>query len=261
MPGLYAHFLFGLKVKDLLPEDLLRVVEEHREEYLLGLQGPDLLFYYHPLRRKPVTGVKIHWEPASGFMENAASVLRESSKDAGRLAYIIGFICHFTLDSGCHPVIREFMEQDGLSHAAIETEFDRLLMRRHRVDPNLFSPKPLIPKGSGATACAVPFYPDAVHKQLDRSLFFMRCCLSVLYSPRKTLKKALKILIFVTGFSKKGKGLVAGNAPDPECSQAADHLLFVFSDTLATALEQIENFLSAVEGDVPLNERFARNFE
>ncbi|WP_164919075.1 MULTISPECIES: zinc dependent phospholipase C family protein [Acutalibacteraceae] len=260
MPGLYAHFLFGLKVKDLLPEELTHVIENHKEEYLLGLQGPDLLFYYHPLRRKPVTGVKIHWEPASGFLKNAVCVLREDG-DEGGLAYIIGFICHFTLDSGCHPVIRDFMQQDGLSHAAIEAEFDRLLMRRQKIDPDRFSPKPLIPKGSGATACAEPFYPDAVRRQLDRSLLSMRCCLSILYSPRKTWKRMLKVLIFIAGFSKKGKGLVAGDAPDPECSQALDHLLFVFSDALATAQEQIENFLSAVDGNAPLNARFSRNFE
>lgn len=260
MPGLYAHFLFGLKVKDLLPKELNHVIENHREEYLLGLQGPDLLFYYHPLKRKPVTGVKLHWEPAADFLENAACVLRED-RDEGGLAYIIGFICHFTLDSGLHPVIRGFMESDGLSHAAIETEFDRLLMRRQKIDPNHFSPKPLIPRGSGATACAEPFYPDAVHRQLDRSLFSMRCCLSVLYSPKKTWKRVLKILVFVAGFSKKGRGLVAGDVPNPECSQALDHLLFVFSDASETALEQIENFLSAVREDAPLNARFLRNFE
>ena len=260
MPGLYAHFLFGLRVKNLLPEELNHIIENHREEYLLGLQGPDLLFYYHPLRRKTITGVKLHWEPASGFLENAVCVLREDG-DEGGLAYIIGFICHFTLDSGCHPVIRSLMQQDGFSHVAIEAEFDRLLMRSQKIDPNQFSPKPLIPKGNGATACAEPFYPDAVRRQLDRSLMSMRCCLSILYSPRKTWQRMMKIMIFVAGFSKKGRGFVAGNVPDPEGSHALDHLLFVFSDASATALEQIENFLNAVNKNTPLNARFSRNFE
>jgi hypothetical protein len=260
LPGLYAHFLFGLKVKELLPEELGRVIENHREEYLLGLQGPDLLFYYYPLRKNPVTGAKIHWEPASGFLKNAVGVLQQGN-DAGGLAYIIGFICHFTLDSDCHPVIRSFMQQDGLSHVALEAEFDRMLMRRQKIDPDQFSPKPLIPQGSGATLCAEPFYPDAVRRQLDRSLCFMRCCLSILYSPRKMWKYMLKIAVFAAGFSKKGRGFIAGNVPDPESSQALDHLMVVFSGSLVTALEQIQNFLNAVEENVPLNARFSRNFE
>lgn len=260
MPALYAHFLFGEKVKDLLPEKLMNLVEEHQKEYLLGLQGPDVLFYYHPLRRRTVTGQKIHWEPASGFLENAACVLREDSDD-GMLAYMIGFICHFTLDSDCHPIIRDYMEQDGLSHAALETEFDRLLMRRQQIDPAQFSPKPLIPKGSGAMDCAAPFYPEAVNRQLDRSLFFMRCFLSFFYSPRKTTKRIIKIMITLSRLSKKGKGFMGGDTPDPEGSQALDALLFVFTDALATAQEQIGNFLDAVEGTSSLNARFARNFE
>lgn len=260
MPGLYAHFLFGVKVKALLPENLAKVIETHREEYLLGLQGPDLLFYYRPLKRKPVTGGRIHWEPAAGFLEHAVSVLQEGSDD-GALAYIIGFICHFTLDSGCHPTVRYSMKRDGVTHAAIETEFDRLLMRRQRIDPKSFSPKPLIPRGKGATDCAAPFYPDAARRQLDRSLFVMRCCVTVLYSPRKTPKRLLRGLIFLSGFSKKGKGLVAGEAPNPQCAEAMERLLPVFSESMMTALEQIENFLAAVQGAAPLNARFARNFE
>lgn len=260
MPGLYAHFLFGLEVKNLLPEKLACVIENHLEEYLLGLQGPDLLFYYHPLRRKSVTGIKIHWEPASGFLENAAAVLREEN-DQGMLAYIIGFICHFTLDSGCHPVIRSFMEWDGLSHAAIEAEFDRMLMQQQQIDPKRFSPKPLIPKGNGATDCAAPFYPDAVHRQLDRSLRSMRCCLSIFYSSKRPLRQMVKVLIFMTGLPQRGKGFLDGKKSTPKRSGALDCLLYVFSGALITAQEQIENFLDAVAGTAPLNARFARNFE
>ncbi|XOQ45049.1 MAG: Zn-dep-PLPC domain-containing protein [Clostridium sp.] len=260
MPGLYAHYLFGSKVKDLLPKQLACIIEKHPEEYLLGLQGPDILFYYHPLWRRPVTGMTIHRKPASAFLEYAACVLREKD-DEGQLAYIIGFICHFTLDSGCHPVIRDFMERDGFSHAAIETQFDRLLMRQQSIDPHQCSPKQLIPKGNGVTGCAAPFYPGIVHRQLDKSLFFMRCCLSILYSPKKSWEWMLKVLFFVARFSKKGRGLVAGNELNPECSCAMDHLLSVFCNASVTAREQIENFLNAVSGTTELNTRFARNFE
>ena len=257
MPALYAHFLFGLEVKELLPPETAKVVEDHTKEYLLGLQGPDFLFYYHPLRRSQVTGRKIHRAPAYGFLEHAASVLREEN-DEGRLAYILGFICHFTLDSGCHPIVYGSMEQDGATHAAIEAEFDRLLMRLHRLDPDRFSPRPLLPKGRAATECAAPFYPGAARGQLNRSLRLMRCCLSVLYTQKKPAKRLLRGLLFLT-FS--GRGLIARESPDPHCSGALERLLPAFSEACETAAEQIDNFLAAMRGTEPLNARFARNFE
>ena len=260
MPGLYAHFLFGLKVKEILPEELSRVIENHQDEYLLGLQGPDLLFYYHPLRFRPVTGGKIHRQPASGFLENAACVLREDGSESG-LAYIIGFICHFTLDSDCHPVICSFKQQDGLSHAGIEEEFDQVLMRQQKIDPSRFSPKPLIPKKSGVANCAAPFYPGAAHKQLNRSLFSMRHLSTVLYSPKIGWKGMRKVLAVVVRISKKGRNYVGGKIPDPASSSALEDLLFIFSEAPVTALEQIENFLNAIEGNGSLNARFAKNFE
>ena len=43
-------------------------------------------------------------------------------------AYLYGFLCHYILDSECHPYISEYMEEHDLGHLEIETEFDRYLM-------------------------------------------------------------------------------------------------------------------------------------
>lgn len=45
-------------------------------------------------------------------------------------AYLYGYLCHFMLDSECHPYIDLYMEEKDLGHLEIETDFDRYLMEK-----------------------------------------------------------------------------------------------------------------------------------
>ena len=51
MPTTYAHYKFGKEVISALPRPLRSTVENHRELFDIGLHGPDILFYYHPMKR------------------------------------------------------------------------------------------------------------------------------------------------------------------------------------------------------------------
>ena len=51
MPTTYAHYKFGKEVISALPRPLRSTVENHRELFDIGLHGPDILFYYHPMQR------------------------------------------------------------------------------------------------------------------------------------------------------------------------------------------------------------------
>ena len=55
-------------------------------------------------------------------------------KAAGR-AYLYGVICHFALDSACHPYVEKMIHASGLSHSEIEMEFDRFLLTEDHRDP------------------------------------------------------------------------------------------------------------------------------
>lgn len=60
--------------------------------------------------------------------------------DEEALAYVFGFICHYMLDSTCHPYIAKYMEKTGARHDEIETELDRYLMERSGKNPFRFKP-------------------------------------------------------------------------------------------------------------------------
>ena len=54
MPAFYAHYKFGQMVKNKLPAKYQRLLEDYQDLYEIGLHGPDILFFYHPIIRHPI---------------------------------------------------------------------------------------------------------------------------------------------------------------------------------------------------------------
>ena len=46
MPAAYAHYVFGKKVFQELSGTEKEIIRKGEDAFLLGLHGPDLLFYY-----------------------------------------------------------------------------------------------------------------------------------------------------------------------------------------------------------------------
>ena len=51
--------------------------------------------------------------------------------DEKLLAYLLGFGCHYLLDSACHPYIEDMAAKEVITHTLLEKEFDRTLMLEH----------------------------------------------------------------------------------------------------------------------------------
>ena len=104
MPSTYAHYRMGQEVRSILEEKNKKIVEAYPELFWIGLHGPDILFYYHPLSSNEVNqiGYKMHAKPGKKFFENAAKIVNLQKERDAHLAYVYGFICHFALDETCH---------------------------------------------------------------------------------------------------------------------------------------------------------------
>ena len=109
MPSTYAHYRMGQEVAKQLSGSIREIIMENKELYDIGLHGPDILFYYHPLKVDPVNsiGYELHEHSGKYFFERAAKIIETSLKKKEGLAYIFGFICHFALDAICHGYIDE----------------------------------------------------------------------------------------------------------------------------------------------------------
>lgn len=261
MPAVYAHFLFGMEVLRQLPPDVRSIVEKHRQEYCLGLQGPDIFFYYRPFRKNPVnrTARLVHRATASEFLKHAESVLGSTDDDRA-FAYIMGFICHFVLDSSCHPYIKQTMRDCGPSHTEMELEFDRFLICAQRLGTAQLSPKRMLAVDPEACAPVSLFYPGIAPKQVYKSARTMQHCLSALHSHRKTTRLMLRALSFSLRSLRILSGLVEDSVTGARCRDSDRVLQSVFSGSVKDAAELIAGFGRSLNGREPLNAGFDRNF-
>ena len=129
MPALYAHLRFGEQVSQTLPESLQTILRQYPQAFALGTQGPDILFYHHPLKKNDIRkyGTALHARSAYEVFQSASE--KYDQTDGAYTSYLCGFLCHFTLDLFCHPYIDGTMN-DALSHGKIESEFDKFLLRK-----------------------------------------------------------------------------------------------------------------------------------
>lgn len=173
MPAIIAHDFFGRDVYDRLYQ-FIGGSKDEADAFLLGNQGPDPLFYsvvaprLLPYRK---LGHIMHTEKPSELLtafREGVDLLPEEQRAVGR-AYVLGFLCHYALDSTAHPFIfaQEHALCDagvpGLSrddgsevHAVIESELDELVLTtKTGEDITTFNPSTRILRASNLVMATV----------------------------------------------------------------------------------------------------------
>lgn len=158
MPGFTTHYLFGIHMYKKLSSTYLKTtIKNNRYAYLLGLQGPDIFFYYPPNIvgiEKDNYGSIIHTCSTRQFFENYLTALEHVTDDKEKeigTAYLSGFLCHYSLDTSSHPFVyartnyqtkplkkqtKDFLLAEHINY---ETNLDTLLLQRYKkLPPSLF---------------------------------------------------------------------------------------------------------------------------
>lgn len=262
MPSTYAHYKFGQLVLRNLREDIMMNIINNKPLYDIGLHGPDILFYYKPLYRNSVnqTGFGMHDQKANLFFERAREVIRNSHTKTRSLAYVLGFICHFVLDSECHGYIEEKIQKSGISHTEIEVEFDRMLMvynnhnpLKHRLTNHI------IPKIQYAETIA-PFFENVSAAEVQKSLKSMIRYNNLLIAPGKMKRKMIYALLRATGNYEDMHGLIVNFKSNKACTDSCNELEKRFAAAIDLAVCLIEQYSDNVRSTEPLNTRFNRTF-
>lgn len=142
MPGFVAHYLLGVSAYQELKDDRLRrLIRSHSHAYALGLEGPDIFFYYLPgFRIWPNVGAVAHNNKTQEFLLTLLDCHRLFSRPKEQetaFAYAAGFIGHYTLDTVCHPYIywkTHYNENTDNElkyfgkHVYLETDIDKELL-------------------------------------------------------------------------------------------------------------------------------------
>lgn len=273
MPTTYAHYRFGRDVYKQLPDQAQSIIRSHGGLYNIGLHGPDLLFYYKVYQKTPVsqTGFAMHDRPGNEFFQQAAKVMKKrygrpcsksgfSFLTSSKYAYLFGFLCHFALDSNCHPYVERMVRETGISHSEIEAELDRDLMARDGLDPMVCRPtahlRPRVFYGSIISK----FFPDITPGQIVASIRSMRFCCNLLAPSGQKLRFVVLQLLKGTPLPSAVREMIIKEHPNPACAPISRELERRYATAVRDAAELIVNFMDHVENGAALDNRLKHTF-
>mgnify|MGYP005773460497 FL=1 len=262
MPAVYAHYLFGKKVYKALPEAEKKMVRQGKDAFLIGLHGPDLLFYYRPFGKNRINqqGTRMHRELAAGFFEKGKEEY-EKDHDPVLRAYLYGFLCHFILDSAWPPYISCYMEEHGLGHLEIETDFERYLFEKSGHDPLCYVPTHHLISRRHTREQISRMFENVTPKQIDVCIKMFRRIIAFFICASPVKRRILRTVSRVTGQDKELGGLIMDGIVHPGCGESNDFLEERMEASVETAVQEIVNYSRVLEGKGLLSIRLYRDYE
>lgn len=256
MPASYAHYRFGREVLTLLPEAQRAAAEKHRALYDIGLHGPDIFFYYHPLWSNPVSrvGYAMHEEAGREVFRRFAALWERDGREEAEGAYLAGFLCHFALDSACHGYVGEMVDL-GVSHTLLEMQLDRSFLVQDGLDPVKQDLVPHIHPSTANARVIARFFPQVTERQVEASLTGMIQGHHLLMAPNRPKRLLLETGISLIGKTESLGGMVMSEAPSKACKNMVDRLQALYAEAVPVAVALIEAFPTLE------HPQFSRNFE
>lgn len=254
MPANYSHYQFGQEVYHLLENETIKsIINNHYDLYLIGLHGPDILFYHQPLKKNKIKtkGYKMHDQEAFDFFTNAVL-----NTDATR-AYMFGFLCHFVLDSTCHGYINECVEKTGRSHYQVEAAFEKYLMiLKHVGYLNLNTAKHIVPNNENyqIIASVLEVEKTAIEKALNSMIYYHKLLVPGRYKD--------KIIRFALTISRHGelKGLMLGQKTMVVDQKNNIDIYELYNQAKPIAIRLIQNYDDFYHGVALLDDYFHKNY-
>lgn len=262
MPTTYAHDLFGKMVYHRLDPEIQEKIKKYQTTYQIGLHGPDILFYVRPFHKNRFNQMahRLHREEAAGFFERGRELYQKTGNEE-ILVYLLGFICHFMLDSTCHPYISEYMKKTGARHDEIETEFDRALMVRTGKDPFHYQPGSVIRIEKNSVDAISEVMEGMSHKDIVRALMGTKFYTSLPICDSEKKRKVKLAVARILFMYRLADGRIIRGEPKDICLESTQHLTQLFRQTVPEAAAMINEYYKQRNGSDRLNVRFDRNYK
>ena len=264
MPTTYAHDLFGKKIYKKLPQEVREIIRENKDLYRIGLHGPDILFYYLVVPN-PVTelGARMHDHKAGYFFTEAMKQVRETESRA-LLAYLLGFGCHYLLDSACHPYVNQVAASHVLAHSALETEFDRYLMEQTGRDPHTYRPSVCIVPRVKYARKIHQVLPQVSTRRIFRSLKMMRFLTNLMVcSDRGRRRRLLEKILYLrkNPFTEDLIGHFMTEKPLAGSALPVRKLKKYYDEEVLAAPEELMELYQLFKNEEPLSKRWYRTYQ
>lgn len=252
MPAIYAHYSFAKKVYDKLDLNLKRIIDKDLNSYYLGAVGPDPLYYYKPVKGFPLIkqSDKIHRLAMKDLLEN--------TNVDDDLAYILGMICHFTLDTNVHKFIHE-IEKTGYSHNKIETTFEKIINQKDGYNYKKYKFNQILKYLKDYQTVAKILEVDK--KIAKKAVKDMRLIISFLdtFNPIKLC--LIKIVLKIIGGYEKNKDLILANDFDESYRENLKTIEELYETSIDKCVYLINNYYSYLMNKEDLDNQFNYNFE
>lgn len=262
MPSLYAHNKFGKLVIKNLPREYKEIIRHYPNSFRLGLQGPDYLFFYRAFSFNKINqlGVILHKNDAFVFFTKSLKVIHKYGINSPEFSYIMGFICHFTLDSICHPYVNASMAETNCGHIEIEGDLENLLLSRDHFEPEKYPIYKLIPTDFATARSAAVFYDGISTITSHKCMRWMRLIKRLFVAPSKCKQRIIDFAMRISLHYKSFKGHMIEPYPNEKCRANSIHLQKMLIDSVPEAVKLIQNYRRALSDPSVLSLQFHSDF-
>ena len=244
MPSCYAHRRFGADVYKSLPKDTRLLIRNNMPLFLIGLHGPDLLFYHHFGMETAVSkfGHKLHHTQFAEFYANASMVIRNSEDDR-QLVYYYGVLCHLYLDAYCHPIVNGRKEEIGVTHGKLEMEYERYLMQLDGRDPMTFKAASHIGVFRDYAEVIAPFYLGVDADAIMQCLIGMKASLHLTRTDNPILRKTVCTVCKLADKNDMVASLLLTKDASSVCKSVMKELQAAYKEAVGPAAEAICEYM------------------
>ena len=253
MPSTYAHRCFGRQVLAALPQEMQQLLRPEQALFSIGLHGPDILFFDHPLLgHVSRLGHRMHKQSGAAFFRPAGEKLAALEFPAPETAYLYGFLCHFALDRACHGYIAGQIARSGVAHTEIEVEFDRSLLVQAGMDPLRTSLTGHLHASARSAAVMAELLPDELTpRQTERAIRTFLWGNALFLAPGRAKRTALYTGMRLAGAYHGLHGMIVNYEPNPKCAESNLVLQRLFDEAVPQAVTLITEYLPCIRGELP----------
>ncbi len=256
MPSTYAHYRFGVALLPTVPADVRRTIGRFRRLFDAGLHGPDIFYYCSPLLKAGISalGSTYHEQTGQVFFQRVCRIVRLEKSEAA-LAYLYGVLCHYCLDTLCHPYIREQAGICEANHLEIETEFDRYLLEKDgKIPPHTQDLSPHLQLTPGEWETVAKFYPPATAANIRDSLKGMTKAIKLFTAPEGPRRNLVQTGVSLV--AKEFAGLLMTTSPNSKCSHLNPYLMEQYEKALAIFPDMLSQLQAHMTYSGPFTEEF-----
>lgn len=260
MPSTYAHYRFGTALLPNMPGDARRTIQRFRQMFDMGLHGPDIFFYNSPLLKTGTAflGSKYHDQTGDEFFTRVCRSLRLAPSEAA-IAYLYGVLCHYCLDSVCHPYVRKAAAKGEVTHAQLETEFERRLLEMDgKIPACSYDLSAHIRLTPGECETVARFYPPASAKNIKDSVSSMARYVRLLATPEGMRRRVLEKGVGIVG--KDYADMLMAEKPLPLCAPYLPGLLEKYQQAVELFPEMLTQLQAHMTYSAPFGDEFKGKF-